>query len=128
MIKIDVEGYEGPVLRHLIQNADILRPDVTIVAEVSWSALRELGTSAEALFEAAAACGFEWAVLENPFDWSALYDLAPRPVSQLRSAQSQADIVFSRRHGWLAPTSQEAIYFAQASGEDAPRPALAIGG
>jgi hypothetical protein len=108
LIKIDVEGYEGPVLRHLLAHADALRPDVVIVAEVSPAALGELGVDAEALFAGFARAGFGWAALDNDYEWTGWYDTAPRAPAPLAGVpRAQLDVVFARRPGALLAGAAE---------------------
>lgn len=97
LIKIDVEGFETRVLRHLLAHVDELRPDVTIVAEVSPSACIEMGTTVEQLLADFWRAGFGFATLDNDYEWTGWYDITPGvPVPLSHVPKSQVDIVFSR--------------------------------
>ncbi|MFG2228123.1 FkbM family methyltransferase [Streptomyces sp. NPDC048644] len=67
VIKIDVEGAEGSVLRGLAPMLDTLRPDAELAIEVTPQRMAELGDSAAELLETLASHGFHAHRLPNGY-------------------------------------------------------------
>lgn len=97
MIKIDVEGLEGPVLQSLLAHAQDLRDDLEIVVEFSPSSLGHFGLTAESVLMQMGDAGFHASTLHNSYEWDAWHDTSARPPQPLkRVPDSQVDLVFSR--------------------------------
>lgn len=97
MIKIDVEGFEGPVLQSLLSHADDLRDDVEIVVELAPAELARFGMSAEQVLADMSGAGFRALELHNSYDWDAWHDTSPHPLVPLAAVPTQqVDLVFTR--------------------------------
>ncbi|RCH65337.1 FkbM family methyltransferase [Streptomyces sp. SDr-06] len=99
VIKIDVEGAEGGVVRGLAPVLGRLRPDVEIAVEVTPDRMAQLGDSVEELLETMSRHGFHRYRL--PTDYSpASYPRAMRhPVAPVRHrgpVEGETELVFSR--------------------------------
>ncbi len=101
LIKIDVEGFEGPVLASLLPLLPTSRPDLEIVAEVTPQALLATGQTPQGLLAGFAAAGFQAFEIENDYDPKSYLKVGepPRP-RRLASATfaEQRDLIFSRSH------------------------------
>ena len=97
MIKIDVEGFEGPVLQSLLAHAAELRDDVEIVVELAPAELARFGMSAEQVLADMSGAGFRALELHNSYDWDAWHDTSPHPLVPLSAVPTQqVDLVFTR--------------------------------
>ncbi|MFD7166872.1 FkbM family methyltransferase [Streptomyces violascens] len=99
VIKIDVEGAEGGVVRGLAPVLDQLRPDVEIAVEVTPDRMAQLGDSVEELMETMQKHGFH--AYRLPTDYApASYPRAMRhPVAPIRRRgpiEGETELVFSR--------------------------------
>lgn len=99
VIKIDVEGAEGAVVRGLRSAFDRLRPDVEVVVEVTPERMRALGDSAEELLTSFTDGGFHPYRVLNDYDPGS-YPAAvrrPQPPKRWREfVTEEVDLVFSR--------------------------------
>lgn len=105
VIKIDVEGAEGPVLAHLLRHAADFRADLEIVVEVSPAAMAASATPLGSVLEDFAALGYHWYHLENSYeaeDYRAATVVAPRRGTRVPT--EQADLVLSRTDAPSLPT------------------------
>lgn len=116
IIKIDVEGAEGPVLAHLLRHVSDFPPELEIVVEVSPEAMAASGVPLDSILAEFGVLGYNWYELQNHYDAS---DYRARgacpPVRGTQVPTAQADIVLSRvdapslpthdrwRHGRAAP-------------------------
>lgn len=97
MIKIDVEGFEGPVLQSILSHVEDLRGDVEIVVELAPKALARFGMSTEKVLDDMTGAGFRAAKLHNSYDWDAWHDTLGRLPVPLRGVPtSQVDLIFTR--------------------------------
>jgi FkbM family methyltransferase len=97
LIKIDVEGFELPVLVNLLQNMAQLPHHLEIVVEVSPSSIALLGGSLETLLAEFEIHGMHCYRLHNEYSLVSYFDLSPRPALRERTVPSgQSDIVLSR--------------------------------
>uniref|UniRef100_A0AAU2VGM4 FkbM family methyltransferase n=1 Tax=Streptomyces sp. NBC_00003 TaxID=2903608 RepID=A0AAU2VGM4_9ACTN len=99
VIKIDVEGAEGGVVRGLAPLLDQLRPDAEIAVEVTPDRMAQLGDSVDELLETMHKHGFH--TYRLPTDYSpASYPRAMRhPVAPVRwrgPIEGETELVFSR--------------------------------
>jgi FkbM family methyltransferase len=100
VIKIDVEGAEGSVIRGLAPLLDKLRPDAEITVEVTPSRMAQLGDSAEELLKTMTDAGFH--VYRLPNDYAAesypgaLSGEPLVPVRWRRPVTAESDLIFSR--------------------------------
>lgn len=99
VIKIDVEGAEGGVVRGLAPMLDELRPDAEIAVEVTPERMRQLGDCADELLETMREHGFHTYRLANDYAPES-YPRAlrrPRPPVRWRGpVTAESDLVFSR--------------------------------
>ncbi|GCD43748.1 FkbM family methyltransferase [Streptomyces paromomycinus] len=100
VIKIDVEGAEGSVVRGLDPLLDQLRPDAELAIEVTPQRMLELGESAEELLDALRANGFHMYRLPNDYTASrypaALRREAAVPVRWREPITEESELLFSR--------------------------------
>ncbi|MET7932508.1 FkbM family methyltransferase [Streptomyces sp. NPDC005322] len=100
VIKIDVEGAEGGVVRGLTPVLDRLRPDVEITIEVTPQRMSKLGDSAEELLEALKKQGFHTYRLANDYaagSYPAALRREPRAPERWRGPiVEESDLIFSR--------------------------------
>jgi FkbM family methyltransferase len=97
MIKIDIEGLEGPVLRSLAPRLSGLRRDLEIVVELAPSSLARFGMTADGVLAEMQRAGFAARALRNSYEWDAWYETAPQDPMPLRdTARSQTDLLFTR--------------------------------
>jgi FkbM family methyltransferase len=97
LVKIDVEGAELPILENILEHIDAFSAQVEIVAEISPEALRDAGTSFEAVAARFAERGFAWYVLQNDYGLRAYLDPVPGPpVRGTEAPTSHVDVLFSR--------------------------------
>ncbi|CDR08865.1 FkbM family methyltransferase [Streptomyces iranensis] len=100
VIKIDVEGAEGSVIRGLVPLLDKLRPDAELTVEVTPQRMSDLGDSVEDLLATLKGHGFH--VYRLPNDYAAgSYPGALRrppevPVRWRGPVTEESDLVFSR--------------------------------
>ncbi|MFH8404300.1 FkbM family methyltransferase [Streptomyces sp. NPDC018019] len=100
VIKIDVEGAEGAVVRGLAPLLDQLRPDLELAIEVTPQRMLELGDSAEELLRALRAHRFNVYRLANDYA-AGRYPAALRLESQIpvrweQLITEESELVFSR--------------------------------
>ncbi|WP_405849185.1 FkbM family methyltransferase [Streptomyces niveus] len=100
VIKIDVEGAEGPVVRGLAPMLDKLRPDAEITVEVTPDRMTQLGDSAEELLATMRDHGFHVYRLANDYAPES-YPAAIRgprvpPVRWRGPVIEESDLIFSR--------------------------------
>ncbi|MFJ1913087.1 FkbM family methyltransferase [Streptomyces sp. NPDC088147] len=100
VIKIDVEGAEGPVVRGMVPMLDKLRPDAEVTVEVSPDRMAQLGDSAEELLTAMRDHGFNAYRLANDYAPGS-YPAAIRgkpvvPVRWRGAVVEESDLIFSR--------------------------------
>ncbi|MFD7016379.1 FkbM family methyltransferase [Streptomyces sp. NPDC059928] len=101
VIKIDVEGAEGSVVRGLAPVLDRLRPDAEITVEVTPGRMAQLGDRAEELIDTMRAHGFHAYRMANDYAPqsypAALHATTPEVPVRLRTAVAgESDLVFSR--------------------------------
>ncbi|MFI6084606.1 FkbM family methyltransferase [Streptomyces sp. NPDC051217] len=100
VIKIDVEGAEGPVVRGLAPLLDKLRPDAEITVEVTPDRMAQLGDSVEELLATMREHGFHVYRLANDYAPES-YPAAIRgprvlPVRWRGPVVEESDLIFSR--------------------------------
>ncbi|WP_327430105.1 FkbM family methyltransferase [Streptomyces sp. NBC_01236] len=100
VIKIDVEGAEGSVVRGLAPVLDKLRPDAEITVEVTPDRMAQLGDSAEELMKTMADAGFYAYRLANDYAPEsyppALSGEHLAPVRLREPVTVESDLIFSR--------------------------------
>lgn len=100
VIKIDVEGAEGSVVRGMIPMLDKLRPDCEITVEVTPDRMAQLGDSAEELMKAMRDHGFHAYRLVNEYTpesyVAALRGKRAVPVRWRGPVVEESDLIFSR--------------------------------
>ncbi|MGW6602182.1 FkbM family methyltransferase [Streptomyces sp. NPDC055036] len=100
VIKIDVEGAEGPVVRGMVPMLDKLRPDVEITVEVTPDRMAQLGDSAEELLTTMRDHGFNVYRLANDYAPesypSAIRGKPVVPVRWRGAVVEESDLIFSR--------------------------------
>lgn len=100
VIKIDVEGAEGAVVRGLAPVLDRLRPDAELTVEVTPHRMAELGDSVEELLDTFERRGFHTYRLVNDYDASSYPGTLRRgPMAPIRwrgPVVGESDLVFSR--------------------------------
>jgi FkbM family methyltransferase len=99
VIKVDVEGAEGGVVRGLVPMLDRLRPDAELTVEVTPDRMAQLGDSVDELMATMAEHGFHAYRLANDYDPGS-YPAAirhPKPPVRWRGpVTEESDLVFSR--------------------------------
>ncbi|MEU1804904.1 FkbM family methyltransferase [Streptomyces sp. NPDC019937] len=107
VIKIDVEGAEGGVVRGLVPMLGRLRPDAELTIEVTPERMADLGESVEELLEALASHGFHTYRLANDYaagSYPAALRRAPQvPVRWRGPVTAESDLVFSRTDAETLP-------------------------
>ncbi|WP_329066372.1 FkbM family methyltransferase [Streptomyces sp. NBC_01429] len=102
VIKIDVEGAEGPVVRGMVPLLDKLRPDAEITVEVTPDRMALLGDSAEELLRTMRDHGFHVYRLANDYAPesypAAIRNKAVVPVRWRGPLDGESDLIFSRIH------------------------------
>ncbi|MFE6779082.1 FkbM family methyltransferase [Streptomyces sp. NPDC057702] len=99
VIKIDVEGAEGAVVRGLLPALDRMRPDVELAVEVTPARMEKLGFSVEDLLEAMRVRGFHTYRLTNDYRAASYPQALRRPEPPRRwdrPISGEMDVVFSR--------------------------------
>jgi FkbM family methyltransferase len=100
VIKIDVEGAEGGVVRGMAPMLDKLRPDAEITIEVTPDRMAQLGDSADELLQTMRDHGFHVYRLANsyaPESYPAALHGAPAvPVRWRGPVTEESDLIFSR--------------------------------
>ncbi|WP_338677572.1 FkbM family methyltransferase [Streptomyces sp. SCSIO 30461] len=100
VIKVDVEGAEGSVVRGMSAMLPLLRPDAEITVEVTPDRMAQLGDSAEELMETLSAHGFHPYRLVNdyaPETYPAAIHGASRVPERLHgSVTGESDLIFSK--------------------------------
>ncbi|WP_327368697.1 FkbM family methyltransferase [Streptomyces sp. NBC_01217] len=100
VIKIDVEGSEGGVVRGLEPMLDSLRPDAEITVEVTPARMAQLGDSADDLLATMRKHGFHVYRLANDYSPgsypTALGEEAAVPVRWRGPVVEESDLIFSR--------------------------------
>lgn len=100
VIKIDVEGAEGAVVRGLAPALSRLRPDAEIAVEVTPERMAKLGDSAEELLETFQGQGFHLYRISNDYAAdsypSAVHGPARVPVRWCGPITGESDLIFSR--------------------------------
>ncbi|NGO72611.1 FkbM family methyltransferase [Streptomyces boncukensis] len=100
VIKIDVEGAEGGVVRGLTPVLDRLRPDAEISVEVTPSRMARLGESVDDLLRTMTAHGFHAYRLHNSYAPASYPAAMEHPLPPMRwrdPVANECDLVFSRR-------------------------------
>lgn len=100
LIKIDVEGFEGPVVRGLLPALDLFRDDLEIMLEVNGSSRPPGETSAE-IVDSLRDCGFHLYRIPNIYSPEAYVEAQaarqrPRRLDGEIDEEELADLVFSR--------------------------------
>ncbi|WP_107058963.1 FkbM family methyltransferase [Streptomyces sp. NRRL B-1347] len=100
VIKVDVEGAEGSVVRGLAPVLDRLRPDAEIAVEVTPERMAQLGDSVEELLDTMRAHGFHTYRLLNdyaPGSYPAAVRYAGEGPARWRGpVRGETDLIFSR--------------------------------
>ncbi|WP_327736260.1 FkbM family methyltransferase [Streptomyces nojiriensis] len=100
VIKIDVEGAEGGVVRGMAPLLSRLRPDAEITVEVTPERMAQLGDSADELMHTMRAHGFHPYRLANDYTpesyVAALHGAARTPERVKGSIAGETDLIFSR--------------------------------
>ncbi|WP_434744390.1 FkbM family methyltransferase [Streptomyces sp. A-14] len=100
VIKIDVEGAEGSVVRGMTPMLSLLRPDAEITVEVTPERMAQLGDSADELMETMRDHGFHPYQLVNDYTpesyVAALHGAARAPERLKGSVMGETDLIFSR--------------------------------
>ncbi|MCX4787681.1 FkbM family methyltransferase [Streptomyces sp. NBC_01221] len=100
VIKIDVEGAEGSVVRGMVPMLDKLRPDAEITVEVTPQRMAMLGDSSDELMETMRAYGFHPYRLVNeytPGSYVAAQRGVPRiPTRHVGPIAGETDLIFSK--------------------------------
>ena len=102
VIKIDVEGAEGAVIRGLAPALSQLRQDVEIAIEVTPERMAKLGDSIDDLMETMATAGFHAYRIANDYAAGSYPDALRRvdvPVRLRRPLSGENDLIFSRTDG-----------------------------
>ncbi|MGW1076539.1 FkbM family methyltransferase [Streptomyces sp. NPDC002537] len=107
VIKIDVEGAEGGVVRGLAPLLDKLRPDAEITVEVTPDRMAKLGDSVEELLNTMQQSGFHMYRLANDYAPesypAAQYGRPAVPVRWRGPVVAESDLVFSRVDAEVLP-------------------------
>jgi len=97
-VKIDVEGFEGPILRHLLENIDAVGPETEIIVEISPEDITSEFGSVQALLDRFGEAGFGASAIENDYGYRAYAPdapiLAPRQLEQ--APADYVDVIFRR--------------------------------
>ncbi|MFF7021062.1 FkbM family methyltransferase [Streptomyces klenkii] len=100
VIKVDVEGAEGSVVRGMAPLLDQLRPDAEVTVEVAPERMARLGDSVEELMATMHEHGFQAYLQPNdyaPENYPAALRCADAPLARLRGpVVEECDLVFSR--------------------------------
>ncbi|MFE2447389.1 FkbM family methyltransferase [Streptomyces sp. NPDC059426] len=100
VIKIDVEGAEGGVVRGLLPLLDKLRPDAELTVEVTPQRMADLGDSVDELLTALKSHGFHVYRLTNDYAAASYPDALRRapqmPMRWRGPVAEESDLVFSR--------------------------------
>ncbi|MEU6121933.1 FkbM family methyltransferase [Streptomyces sp. NPDC047123] len=99
VIKIDVEGAEGGVVRGLAPVLDRLRPDAEIAVEVTPDRMAQLGDSVEELTDTLRSAGFHAYRLVNDYRPESYPGAIRRPLAPVRWRRpvvGETELVFSR--------------------------------
>ncbi|MDX3057847.1 FkbM family methyltransferase [Streptomyces sp. NE06-03E] len=100
VIKVDVEGAEGAVVRGLVPALERLRPDAELAIEVTPERLAKLGETAQELLDALAAHGFHPYRLPNDYEAAsyprAVRERGPAPLRWEGPVEGETQLVFSR--------------------------------
>lgn len=100
VIKVDVEGAEGGVVRGMASMLERLRPDAEIAVEVAPSRMESVGESVDELLRTMADHGFHTYRIVNSYDPASYSSALARPSPPRRwrePVSEQCDLVFSRR-------------------------------
>ncbi|WP_327269030.1 FkbM family methyltransferase [Streptomyces sp. NBC_01218] len=100
VIKVDVEGAEGAVVRGLLPALALLRPDAELAIEVTPERLAKLGETAQELLDVLAAHGFHPYRLPNDYEAAsypqAVRERGPAPLRWEGPVEGETQFVFSR--------------------------------
>jgi FkbM family methyltransferase len=100
VIKVDVEGAEGSVVRGMAPLLDQLRPDAEVTVEVTPDRIAQLGDSVEELLDTMRKAGFHVYRLANEYAAatypSALRGASAVPVRWRGPVRGESDLIFSR--------------------------------
>ncbi|MEU0299703.1 FkbM family methyltransferase [Streptomyces sp. NPDC006175] len=100
VIKVDVEGAEGAVVRGLVPALERLRPDAELAIEVTPERLAKLGETAQGLLDALAAHGFHPYHLPNDYEAASyprtIREHGPAPLRWEGPVEGETEFVFSR--------------------------------
>jgi FkbM family methyltransferase len=100
VIKVDVEGAEGSVVRGMAPLLDQLRPDAEITVEVTPERMEQLGDSVEELLDTMREHGFHVYRLANEYAAetypAALSGASSVPVRWRGPVTDESDLIFSR--------------------------------
>jgi FkbM family methyltransferase len=100
VVKVDVEGAEGSVVRGMAPLLDQLRPDAEVTVEVTPERMAQLGDSVEELLETMQSRGFHVYRLANEYAAAsyptALHGPAAVPVRWRGPVTGESDLIFSK--------------------------------
>lgn len=100
VVKIDVEGAEGSVVRGMAPMLQRLRPDAEVTVEVTPERMEQLGDSVEELLDTMRGAGFHVYRLANEYAAAtyptALHGASAVPVRWRGPVTGESDLVFSR--------------------------------
>jgi hypothetical protein len=100
VVKVDVEGAEGSVVRGMASLLDRLRPDAEVTVEVTPDRMAQLGDSVEELLDTMREHGFHVYRLANEYAAAsyprALRGRAAVPIRWHGPIDGESDLIFSR--------------------------------
>jgi FkbM family methyltransferase len=99
LIKIDVEGAEGPIMRNLLETIHQYQESMEIICEMSTSETTADAPDVDALIKSFAAAGFRAFAIPNAYEMSAYlsFKRPQGPKLIVASETGQQDILFSRQ-------------------------------
>jgi FkbM family methyltransferase len=107
VIKVDVEGAEGSVVRGMVPLLKRLRPDAEITVEVTPDRMEQLGDTVEELLDTMRIAGFHTYRLANDYAAAtyptALHGPSAVPVRWRGPVTGESDLIFSRTDAETLP-------------------------